>query len=61
MTDRLLKTRDVAEMFSVTPETIRDWIEQKKLRAVKIGNGHYWRVPESAARELAQQMYGDKK
>lgn len=61
MTEKLLKTAQVAEMFSVTQETIRDWINDGKLRAVKIGNGHYWRVPESAVRELAETMYGDKK
>lgn len=59
MTDRMLKVRDVAEMFDVQPATIRDWLKDGTLRGIKIGGGHYWRIPESAAQELAQRRYGE--
>lgn len=57
--EQLYTTAEVAALFAVSGETIRDWINDKKLRAVKIGKGHYWRVPASAVEELANQMYGD--
>lgn len=57
--DALLKVSEVAKMFNVQPATVREWIRTGLLRAVKIGKGHYWRVPTSAARQLAMQKYGD--
>lgn len=58
--DPLLKVSEVAKMFGVQPATIREWIRTGLLHAVKIGKGHYWRVPTSAARQLAQKKYGDE-
>ena len=57
--DPFLKVSEVADMFGVTQGTIRVWINEGKLRAVKIGKGHYWRVPTSAAKQLAQELYGE--
>jgi excisionase family DNA binding protein len=48
----------VGEMFEVNPYTVRAWIKDKKLRAIRLPGGEY-RIPESAIRELAEQKYGD--
>jgi excisionase family DNA binding protein len=58
--ERYLKVSEVAEMFSVQPATIREWLSEGRLRGIKIGNGHYWRIPLSAAKELANTKYGEK-
>ncbi len=49
----------VAALFAVTSATIREWMKSGELRGIKIGNGHYWRVPESAVKELAEKRHGN--
>lgn len=56
--ERLMKVSEVAEMFGVTPATVREWLKAGILKGNKINK--HWRVTESAARELAHQTYGDK-
>lgn len=58
--DQLLKVRTVAEMFDVEPATVREWLKNGDLQGVKIGKGHYWRIPKSAAIELATKRYGSE-
>lgn len=58
-TDPLMTVATVAALFDVKPATIREWLKDGTLRGVKIGKGHYWRVPQSAAIELANRKYGD--
>jgi excisionase family DNA binding protein len=59
MTERLYKVDEVAKLFEVKPDTIRVWLRDGTLRGVKIGKGHYWRVPASAVEELATDRWGD--
>ena len=59
MTERLYKVSEVAKLFEVKPDTIRVWLRDGTLRGVKIGKGHYWRVPASAVEELATDRWGD--
>lgn len=54
-----LKVSDVAKMFDVLPSTVRVWLNDGTLRGIKIGKGHYWRIPVSAAMELANKRHGD--
>lgn len=54
-----LKVSEVAKTFGVESATIRDWLKSGKLVGVKIGKGHYWRVPSSSVRKLAEELYGD--
>jgi excisionase family DNA binding protein len=54
----MLKVSEVAVMFAVQKETVRDWLRDGTLRGIKIGKGHYWRIPLSACEALAQQRYG---
>jgi molybdopterin-binding protein len=42
----LLKPKDAAERLGISYPTIKQWIYQRKLRAVKTEGGHY-RIPES--------------
>jgi excisionase family DNA binding protein len=56
--DPLLSTKKIAALFDVTPETVRDWIEQGKLEgAVKINRS--WRVPKSKVMAFARQRHGE--
>lgn len=55
-----LKVSDVARKFDVKPATVREWLKTGELRGVKIGSGHYWRIPKSAATELANRKYGSE-
>jgi len=55
--ERHLKVSEVAKMFDVTPYTVRVWLKDGTLEGIKIGKGHYWRIPMSAARDLAQRKY----
>jgi excisionase family DNA binding protein len=58
VTEKMLKPSEVAKIFDVKPNTIADWLRDGTLRGIKIGKGHYWRIPESAVRELAEKKYG---
>ena len=37
---------DLAEKFNIKSDTVRKWINQGKLKAIKLGD--IWRIPESA-------------
>jgi len=58
-TEPLMKVRDVALLFDVEPATVREWLKSGELAGIKIGKGHYWRIPRSAVTELATRRYGD--
>lgn len=60
MNEKLYTVREVANLFEVTSGTIRVWLRDGTLRGVKIGKGHYWRVPASAIEELATSRWGDE-
>jgi len=50
MNDRLLTTKEAAEMLSVSQPTIRRWCNDGKIKAVRVFTR--WRVPESAINEI---------
>lgn len=58
--DRLVKVRDVAEMFDVEPATVREWLKNGDLVGIKIGRGHYWRIPLSEVKALANRRHGSE-
>lgn len=60
MNEKLYKVREVAELFEVTPATIRLWLNDGTLHGVKIGKGYYWRVPESSIKDLATSRWGSE-
>jgi len=47
-------------MFDVEPATVREWLKSGDLKGIKIGKGHYWRIPLSAAQDLATRKYGSE-
>jgi len=47
---------EVANLIKVSRKTIYNWIQEGRLKAVKIG--HFWRVSES---ELNRLLKGEKK
>lgn len=57
--DQWLSTNEVGQLFSVSGETIRNWIAQGKFGkdgAIQI-NG-YWRIKRSAVVAFARKNYG---
>ncbi len=50
--ERLLTVPDVAKRYGVTRAAVYNWINDGKLRAVKVGT--LTRIPESAAREFVR-------
>lgn len=41
---------EIAKIFNFSPEGIRKWIKQGKLKAIRLGSR--WRIPESALQEF---------
>ena len=60
MSEKMYKVSEVADLFEVTPATVRVWLNDGILRGVKIGRGHYWRIPASAVEELATYRWGSE-
>lgn len=56
--DPFFSTKQVADMFGVKPYTVRTWITEGKLRAVKINNQH--KVRKSEINRYANEMFGDQ-
>lgn len=57
ITERFMSVSQVADMFQVTPYTIREWIKDEKLDAVKLGSR--WRIKYSSVCKLANIKYGE--
>lgn len=53
--EKLYTVAEVADLFSVTGETVRDWIKSGKIKGVKI-NG-YWRVARSEVIRFGNSKY----
>lgn len=52
----LYKTEQIAELCQVTTETVRNWINEGKLRAIKLETT--WRVKRSDLLEFLNERYG---
>lgn len=44
---------DVAEQYNVNPATVRKWIREDKLKAIKMGA--LWRIPEEELQRFINQ------
>lgn len=53
----LMTVDQVAEIFAVTPATIREWCKSGKLKAIKPGKS--WLVHRDHVTDLVQKTYGD--
>jgi len=40
----LRSVSEIAELFSIAPGTVRRWIQQGYLPAVKVGGSGHWRI-----------------
>jgi len=54
--EQMYSTTRVGELFEVSAETVRNWIEKGELKAVKLG-GTYWRVASSEVIRFANQRF----
>lgn len=54
--DPFYSVETVAEMFDVEPYTVRNWIRDGKLEAIKVLGR--WRVKKSEVRRLVNQEHG---
>jgi excisionase family DNA binding protein len=54
----LLEPIELAELWKVTPETIRRWIASGELESVQLGNRR--RVPRAAAEDYQRQHLSGK-
>jgi len=54
---KLYSTKEVADVFSVTAETVRNWIATGRLKATQVG-GHQYRVTRSDLINFAKSHYG---
>jgi excisionase family DNA binding protein len=50
----LLRVPEVAQRFSVHPNTVRNWLRSGELRSLRTPGGHYRINPEDVADLLAQ-------
>lgn len=56
--NRLYSTKQIASLFSVTTETVRDWIKSGKLPGVVADGGRSYRVRRRDLIEFANRKYG---
>lgn len=52
-TPQFMAVSEVARKLDVTPATIRRWVAEERLEAVKLGR--MWRVPRSAVDEMLER------
>ncbi|HZD67435.1 MAG TPA: helix-turn-helix domain-containing protein [Actinomycetes bacterium] len=55
--DRLLRTSEVAELFSVSSRTVREWARRGLLPTIRTPGGQH-RFPERPVRELLHRVRG---
>jgi excisionase family DNA binding protein len=53
--DPFMSTVSIAEMFDVTPYTVRQWVREGKLKATKVNRS--WKVRRSEAVRFANEKY----
>ena len=59
MSEKMYKVREVANLFAVQPDTVRDWLKDGTIKGIKIGKGYYWRIPHSEVERLAMMRHGE--
>lgn len=53
--ERLYTVEEVANVFSVHPETVRNWIRSGQLKALKLGGAAGYRIPQSALDQFMRE------
>lgn len=54
--EEMLSTAYVARTMNVTTETVRNWIVENKLRAIRVHR--HWRIPKSAFTDFLNDRHG---
>lgn len=57
MPEELYTVPQIAQMFQVTPYTVRVWLREGDMRGIKVGNGR-WRVSRQELIRVANVKYG---
>jgi len=57
MSEKYYSPEEIAERFNLKPGTVRSWINQGKLKAVKLGN--LWRIPEEELQRFIKAGQGE--
>jgi len=50
MSERLYRTREVAELLNISVSGVKKWIKEGKIRAIRVGR--FWMIPESEVRRI---------
>jgi len=53
VSEKLYRTREVAELLNISVSGVKKWIKEGKIRAVRVGR--FWMIPESEVRRI---LYG---
>ena len=53
MVERIYTPEEVAELLSVTPKTVKDWLRAGKLKGSKLGK--LWRVQDSDIQRFMEE------
>lgn len=57
MSERFLTVQQVAETLSVHPNTVRRWLNERRLKGVRLGGTKSgWRITESDLGEFMQNL-----
>lgn len=52
MEERMLTVKEVASTLSLSEITIRQWIQQGKIKSVKLASGRARRIPQSEVERI---------
>lgn len=55
--EKMYRVEEVAKIFDVKPYTIREWIRNGKIQAIKLDTGRF-RVYESEIRRFVNERHG---
>ncbi|MEM0025655.1 MAG: helix-turn-helix domain-containing protein [Zestosphaera sp.] len=50
MSEKLYRTSEVAELLNISVSTVKKWIKQGRLHALRVGK--LWMIPESEVRRI---------
>ncbi|GEM_PF-491858 len=57
---KLLTPEETAQILGLSPKTIKDWCRAGYIKAVKVGKGGIWRIPESELDRLIKERSGKR-
>jgi excisionase family DNA binding protein len=58
MSEKYYSPEEIAEQFNLKPATVRKWIRQGKLKAIKLGR--LWRIPEEELQRFIKAGQGEQ-